>query len=72
MRDLVDALRQERVILSPLDIKLRADALGKSILFIGYSLTDINIRYLLYKLHIQWAESDWAEILSKRIRRSPG
>lgn len=47
---------------SPLDIKLRADALGKSILFVGYSLTDINIRYLLYKLHIQWAESDWAEL----------
>jgi hypothetical protein len=46
----------------PLDIKLRADALGKSILFIGYSLTDINIRYLLYKLHIQWAESEWAEL----------
>ncbi|MGH9550110.1 MAG: SIR2 family protein, partial [Terriglobales bacterium] len=26
----------------PLDIKLRADTLGKSILFIGYSLSDIN------------------------------
>ncbi len=42
---------------SPLDIKLRSDALGKSILFIGYSLTDINIRYLLYKLHRQWQTS---------------
>ena len=29
---------------SPLDIKLRSDMLGKSILFIGYSLSDINIR----------------------------
>jgi hypothetical protein len=47
---------------SPLDIKLRSDALGRSILFIGYSLSDINIRYLLYKIHIQWAESDWADL----------
>lgn len=39
---------------SPLDIKLRSDALGKSILFLGYSLTDINIRYLLYRLHKLW------------------
>lgn len=34
----------------PIDIKLRSDALGKSVLFIGYSLTDINIRLLFYKL----------------------
>lgn len=39
---------------SPLDIKLRSDTLGKSILFIGYSLSDINIRYLLYKLQKIW------------------
>lgn len=36
---------------SALDIKLRADTLGHSLLFIGYSLNDVNIRYLLYKLH---------------------
>jgi len=36
---------------SPLDIKLRADTLGHSLLFVGYSLNDVNIRYLLYKLH---------------------
>ena len=36
---------------SAIDIKLRADMLGKSLLFIGYSLSDINIRYMLYKLH---------------------
>ena len=36
---------------SPLDIKLRSDSLEKSLLFIGYSLSDINIRYMLYKLH---------------------
>lgn len=42
---------------SPLDIKLRADSLDKSILFIGYSLSDWNIRYLLYKLHVIWQAS---------------
>ena len=39
---------------SPLDIKLRADVLGRSVLFIGYSLADINIRYLFYKLSRLW------------------
>jgi len=39
---------------SPLDIKLRADVLGRSVLFIGYSLVDINIRYLFYKLSRLW------------------
>lgn len=36
---------------SAMDIKLRADMLGKCLLFIGYSLEDVNIRYMLYKLH---------------------
>lgn len=36
---------------TPLDIKLRADILGKSLLFIGYSFGDINLRYMLHKLH---------------------
>jgi hypothetical protein len=36
---------------SPIDIKLRADILGKTLLFIGYSLKDLNVRYMLYKLH---------------------
>lgn len=43
---------------TPIDIKLRNDSLEKSILFIGYSLSDINIRYMLYKLHRQWKESN--------------
>ncbi len=43
---------------SPLDIKLRSDSLGRSILFIGYSLSDINIRYLIYKLNKLWSTSD--------------
>lgn len=42
---------------SPLDIKLRSDVLGRSVLFIGYSLSDINIRYLFYRLANQWKRS---------------
>jgi hypothetical protein len=45
---------------SPLDIKLRADVLGRVALFIGYSLSDINIRYLLYRLHKLWQDSPHA------------
>lgn len=36
---------------SAIDIRLRADILGRCLLFIGYGLNDINIRYMLYKLH---------------------
>ena len=32
--------------------------LGKSILFIGYSLSDINIRLLIYKLDQLWKNSN--------------
>jgi len=39
---------------TPLHIKLRADILGKSVLFIGYSLSDINIRLLFFKLTKIW------------------
>lgn len=46
---------------SPLDIKLRSDMLGKSILFIGYSMSDINIRILLYKLDQLWKRSNATE-----------
>lgn len=42
---------------SPLDIKFRSDVLGRSVLFIGYSLTDINIRYIFYKLANMWKRS---------------
>lgn len=42
---------------SPLDIKFRSDSIGKTILFVGYRLSDINIRYLLYKLQCLWANS---------------
>jgi|LGOV01.1.fsa_nt_gb hypothetical protein len=35
---------------SSLDIKFRSDLLGRSVLFMGYSFTDFNIRYLWFKL----------------------
>lgn len=39
---------------SPLDIKLSNDVLGNSVLFIGYSISDINIRLLFYRLTKMW------------------
>ena len=50
---------------APLDVKLRADALGKSLLFIGYSLSDINIRYLLFRLQRQWEKEAKPELRPK-------
>jgi hypothetical protein len=44
---------------SPLDLKFQADALGKTILFAGYSLSDLNIRLILYRLWRRWAESGY-------------
>jgi len=38
----------------PLDIKLRGDTLDRGVLFIGYSLADINIRYLWFRLKEIW------------------
>lgn len=39
---------------SPLDQMLRADVLRHPVLFIGYSLSDINVRYLFHKLSKIW------------------
>jgi len=35
---------------SPMDLKFRSDLLGKSVLFMGYSFRDINIRIIWFKL----------------------
>lgn len=42
----------------PFDIKLKSDLIGNSVLFIGYSLSDLNIRYLLYKINKLWSKED--------------
>jgi hypothetical protein len=44
---------------SPLDIKLSADALGRTILFVGYSMSDLHIRLLLHKLAQIWRASGY-------------
>jgi hypothetical protein len=46
---------------SPLDIKFRSDVLGRSILFVGYSLKDLNLRLLLFKLKRTWDRSQYAD-----------
>lgn len=45
---------------SPMDIKFRADILGRSVLFVGYSLSDLNLRVLLYRMDKLWASSNFA------------
>jgi len=42
---------------SPLDIKFRSDTLGRTLLFIGYSMSDLNIRLLLHRLWKTWRVS---------------
>jgi hypothetical protein len=46
---------------SPLDVKFRADGLGKTVLFIGYSMSDMNIRLMLYRLWRTWVDSGQEE-----------
>lgn len=50
---------------TPLDIKLRNDVLGSSVLFIGYSLTDLNIRLLFYRLTQMWERSTLVSVRPK-------
>jgi hypothetical protein len=50
---------------TPLDIKLRSDVLGRSVLFIGYSLNDLNIRLLFYRLTEMWGRSTLASARPK-------
>lgn len=45
---------------TPLDIRLRADSLARPLLFVGYSLQDMNTRYLLFRLQELWASSEYA------------
>ena len=45
----------------PLDLKLRADLIGRVALFIGYSVSDVGVRYLIYRLHKLWVASTYAQ-----------
>ena len=44
---------------TPLDIKFRSDALGRTLLFIGYSMSDLNIRLLLHGIWQTWRKSGY-------------
>jgi len=46
---------------TPLDIRLRSDSLARPLLFLGYSLHDLNTRYLLFRLQELWKNSPHAE-----------
>jgi hypothetical protein len=50
---------------SPLDIRLRSDALSKTILFIGYGLADVNVRLLLQKLWNMWVLSGTPAVMPR-------
>jgi hypothetical protein len=45
---------------SPLDIRLRADSLARPLFFLGYSLHDLNTRYLLFRLQELWQNTVFA------------
>ncbi|MBY0513538.1 MAG: hypothetical protein K2P78_06460, partial [Gemmataceae bacterium] len=38
-----------------------ADLLGRVALFIGYSVSDVSVRYLLYRLHRLWQGSAYEQ-----------
>jgi hypothetical protein len=46
---------------TPLDIRLRSDSLARPLLFVGYSLHDLNTRYLLFRLQELWKSSPHAD-----------
>lgn len=46
---------------TPLDIKFRSDILGRTILFVGYSLSDINMRLLIYRMQKMWKQAGYQD-----------
>lgn len=48
---------------TPLDIRLKSDLIGKTVLFIGYSLQDPNIRFVLH-----WANKMWSNVEPREAR----
>lgn len=56
---------------SPMDLKLRSDCLGRSLLFLGYGLADINLRLLLFKLNRLWKASAYSSARPQSFLFSP-
>ena len=60
---------------APLDVKFRSDALGNTVLFVGYSMSDLNIRLLLHNIWRTWQTSGYANDRPKSFafmaRRNP-
>lgn len=46
----------------PLDIKLTADAFARTVLFVGYSLSDVNLRLMLHRMRGIWLESGYQSV----------
>lgn len=46
---------------TPLDLRLRSDSLARPVLFLGYSLHDVNTRYLFFKLRQLWESSPYRD-----------
>jgi len=44
---------------SPLDVKFRSGGMGNTLLFVGYSMNDMNIRLLLHNLWRTWKASGY-------------
>jgi hypothetical protein len=42
---------------APMDIKFRGDAFASTLLFIGYSMSDLKIRFLLHRLWPIWGRT---------------
>jgi hypothetical protein len=42
---------------APMDIKFRGDAFASTLLFIGYSMSDLKIRFLLHRLWSMWGRT---------------
>lgn len=61
---------QRMTLDTAIDVRLRSDALSRSLLFVGYSLSDMNVRYLLYRLSEERLANSSGRTPGKNERRS--
>jgi hypothetical protein len=54
---------------SPMDLKFRSDLLGRSVLFVGYSFQDLNIRIIWFKLRQMMKDVSQGERIASYIVR---